>query len=152
MPPFVLAVLKFALLALLYLFVYRAVRAIVVDLRGRAPKQKSAGKAPRTRSPRKAAPGGTPTKVIVRGGGRPATRRLRGTLEIGRADSCNIQLDDTYVSQVHAKIYDRNGAWAVEDLGSTNGTYLNRRRLTVATEIAPGDEIRIGKTVLEVRA
>ncbi|MGH7425704.1 MAG: hypothetical protein ACREJP_06010, partial [Candidatus Methylomirabilales bacterium] len=87
MPPFVLAVLKFALLALLYLFVYRAVRAIVVDLRGRAPKQKGAGKAPRTRSPRKAAPGGTPTKVIVRGGGRPATRRLRGTLEIGRADS-----------------------------------------------------------------
>lgn len=152
MPPFVLAVLKFTLLAVLYLFVYRAVRAIVLDLRGRAPKEPRAAKAPRTTKPRKAPAGGTPTKIIVRGGGKPVTKRLRGTIEIGRADSCDVQLDDTYVSQMHAKIYNRNGAWAVEDLGSTNGTYLNQRRLTVPTEIAPGDEIRVGKTVMEVRA
>lgn len=153
MPPFVLAVLKFILLAFLYVFVYRAIRAILADLRGRPPKQQRTPKrqAAKPRAKTRRSSGGTPGKIIVRAGGKPMTHRLRGTIEIGRADSCDVRLDDTYASQVHAKIFERNGAWAVEDLGSTNGTYLNQRRLSVPTEIAAGDEIRIGKTVLEVR-
>jgi pSer/pThr/pTyr-binding forkhead associated (FHA) protein len=52
---------------------------------------------------------------------------------------------------MHARISDRNGSWIVEDLGSTNGTYLNQQKVTVPVQISPGDRIRVGKTYLEVR-
>ena len=70
---------------------------------------------------------------------------------IGRADKCHIVLDDTYVSQMHARIFQRDGSVMVEDLGSTNGTYLNRRRITGPTELQRGDKVKIGKTVMELR-
>jgi pSer/pThr/pTyr-binding forkhead associated (FHA) protein len=89
--------------------------------------------------------------VLDEHGGRHATHRLDGTLQIGRSSSCQIRPDDTYISQLHAKISPRNGSWYIEDLGSTNGTYLNQRRLTSAAELSPGDRIRVGKTTLEVR-
>jgi pSer/pThr/pTyr-binding forkhead associated (FHA) protein len=60
-------------------------------------------------------------------------------------------LDDTYVSQVHARIFAKNGGYMVEDLGSTNGTYVNRRRITSPTEVQRGDQVKIGKTVMELR-
>ena len=73
----------------------------------------------------------------------------------GEADApvmtCQVQLDDTYASQFHARIYRRDGSWFVEDLGSTNGTYLNQRRLTAPAEVRAGDRLRIGKTTLELR-
>jgi pSer/pThr/pTyr-binding forkhead associated (FHA) protein len=52
---------------------------------------------------------------------------------------------------MHARLYAKDGAWFVEDLGSTNGTYLNRMKVTAPSPIAPGDQVRVGKTVLEVR-
>ena len=70
---------------------------------------------------------------------------------MGRADACHIRLDDTYVSNFHAKLYSENGAWYVQDLGSTNGTYLNRQRVSGAVEVQTGDEVRVGKTTLELR-
>ncbi|MFY9588502.1 MAG: FHA domain-containing protein, partial [Actinomycetota bacterium] len=72
-------------------------------------------------------------------------------LAIGRAESCQVILNDTYVSQMHARVYPKDGEWFVEDLGSTNGTYLNRAKVTQASPVGVGDEIRIGKTTLEVR-
>lgn len=146
-PPFVLTILKVALLALLYLFIWRAVRAVVRDV---APKERTP-RAPAKTSPRKRR--GVPTKVVLLNarGGRVSTHRLSGTVEIGRAASCAIRPEDTYISQEHARISNRNGSWVLEDLGSTNGTYLNQRRITVPTEISAGDQIRVGKTVLEVR-
>jgi pSer/pThr/pTyr-binding forkhead associated (FHA) protein len=148
-PPFVLDVLKIALLALLYFFIWRAVRTVVGDLYG--PRQPRA----RRRQPkaRPARGGKVPTKVLVMDerGRKLASHRLNGTLQIGRAASCQIRLNDTYISQLHAKISERNGAWVVEDLGSTNGTYLNQRKVTAPTEISAGDRIRLGKTILEVR-
>jgi pSer/pThr/pTyr-binding forkhead associated (FHA) protein len=54
------------------------------------------------------------------------------------------------VSQLHARIYKANGETLVEDLGSTNGTYLNRKRLTSATPVRAGDRVQVGKTVLEL--
>jgi pSer/pThr/pTyr-binding forkhead associated (FHA) protein len=89
--------------------------------------------------------------VLDERGGRVSTHRLSGTLEIGRASSADIRPDDTYVSQMHARISNRNGSWIVEDLGSTNGTYLNQQKVTVPVQISPGDRIRVGKTHLEVR-
>ena len=150
MPPFVLDVLKITLLLLLYFFIWRAVRTVVGDLYG--PRQPRPARAAKARS-RPARGGRTPTKVLVldERGRKLGTHRLNGTLQIGRAPACQVRLDDNYISQLHAKISERSGAWVVEDLGSTNGTYLNQRKVTVPTEISAGDRIRVGKTVLEVR-
>ncbi|HYH27302.1 MAG TPA: FHA domain-containing protein [Actinomycetota bacterium] len=154
MPPIILTVLKVTFLLLLYFFVYRAVRTIAADLSGkRRSAEPAAPREPRaTRAPRRTR-GGTPTKLVVldQNGSRLSSHRLDGTLRIGRDRACEITLDDTYVSQEHARIGERNGSWVVEDLGSTNGTYLNRQKVTVPTEISPGDRIRIGNTFLEVR-
>jgi hypothetical protein len=150
-PAFLLTVLKILLLLLLYFFVWRAVRAVTIDLYGgRPPRVRSAES--RQRAPRRQRRG-APSKVVVldERGGRLSTHRLSGTLQIGRGPSCDIRPNDTYVSQMHAKISDRNGSWIVEDLGSTNGTYLNQRKVTVPVELSPGDRIRVGKTYLEVR-
>lgn len=149
MPPFVLTVLKIALLALLYFFVWRAVRAVVLDLYGQ--RERRPARAPQAKPAKRGR--GVPTRLVMldERGGRVSTHRLSGTLQIGRDRSCHIQPDDTYISQQHARVTNRNGSWVVEDLGSTNGTYLNQRKVTVPTEISPGDRIRVGKTTLEVR-
>jgi hypothetical protein len=151
-PPFVLTVLKIALLVLLYFFIWRAVRTVVSDLYGPREARRSRGR-PAQPKARAAGRGKLPTKVFVldEKGRKTATHRLNGTLQVGRAPTCQIRLDDNYISQLHAKISDRNGAWVVEDLGSTNGTYLNQRKVTAPTQISAGDRIRVGKTVLEVR-
>jgi len=76
---------------------------------------------------------------------------LDDEVTFGRAESCRVQLDDTYVSTLHARMFSKDGTWFVEDLGSTNGTYLNQRRLTAPAELRAGDKLKIGKTVLELR-
>jgi pSer/pThr/pTyr-binding forkhead associated (FHA) protein len=149
-PPFVLTVLKIALLALLYFFIWRATRTIVVDLYGSREPRRGRKAQPKARSARR---GKAPTKLIVldEKGRKIGSYRLNGTLQVGRSPSSQIRLDDNYISQAHARISQRNGSWVVEDLGSTNGTYLNQRKLTVPTELSAGDRIRVGKTVLEAR-
>jgi pSer/pThr/pTyr-binding forkhead associated (FHA) protein len=152
-PPFVLTVLKIVFLALLYFFVYRAIRTVVLDLRGpqaRRDLRQSQG------PPRPAATsrqGKAPRSVTVFGGNgeKLDTLRLTGQIQIGRADACQIKLEDTYVSTFHARIFNRDGAWFVEDLGSTNGTYLNQRRVTSPVEVRSGDRVKLGKTTLELK-
>jgi pSer/pThr/pTyr-binding forkhead associated (FHA) protein len=75
---------------------------------------------------------------------------LGDELTVGRAAGCQITLDDTYASQIHARIFTRDGHLHVEDLGSTNGTYLNRRKVSAPMVVNRGDQIQIGSTVLEV--
>jgi pSer/pThr/pTyr-binding forkhead associated (FHA) protein len=70
---------------------------------------------------------------------------------IGRAAGCTVTVDDTFVSQLHARVFARDGQLMVEDLGSTNGTYLNRRRVTGPMVVQHGDKVQVGNTVLEVR-
>jgi pSer/pThr/pTyr-binding forkhead associated (FHA) protein len=150
--PFVLSVLKYALLALLYFFIYRAVRSVAVEISGRRA-------APGRLRERAAAPHGTgskgrpPSAVVVHepDGVKPRTVRLSGATEIGRSESCAIRLQDTYVSQVHARLANANGSWTVEDLGSTNGTFLNDRRVGDPVAVHAGDVVRVGKTLLELR-
>jgi pSer/pThr/pTyr-binding forkhead associated (FHA) protein len=152
LPAFVLTVLKIALLALLYFFVWRAVRAVVLDLYG-PRERRTKGDRSRERSRPAKRGRGSPTKVVVldESGSRVSTHRLSGALEIGRDAACAIRPNDTYLSQQHARIFERNGSWVVEDLGSTNGTYLNQQKVTVPSQLSPGDRIRVGKTVLELR-
>jgi len=78
------------------------------------------------------------------------TYPLGDELTVGRAAGCQITLDDTYASQVHARIFMRDDQLYVEDLGSTNGTYLNRRKVSAPMVVSHGDQIQIGSTVMEV--
>lgn len=149
MSPFILSVLKYSLLALLYFFVYRAVRSVAVDLGGRrsAPRSEPRAAQPASRGRR------APSAVVVHAGegSKASTVRLRGPTDVGRAPSCAITLEDTYVSQQHARFFSKDGGWYVEDLGSTNGTYLNDHRVIQPAEVHAGDVVRLGKTVLELR-
>ena len=157
MPDLVLDLLKYLFLAVLYIFVARAVRAVYLELKAPADAgvRVSAPASPRSK-PAKAtskSKGKTPRKVVVVEGDklRGKSFELGSELMIGRADKCHIQLDDTYASQVHARIFAKGDNYMVEDQGSTNGTYVNRRRITTPTEVRRGDQIKIGKTVMELR-
>ncbi|AQT73407.1 FHA domain-containing protein [Streptomyces erythrochromogenes] len=161
-----LTVMRLGFLAVLWLFVIVAVQVIRSDLFGTRVTQRGssrrggAGGAPQQGGGRQAAPPqqrqrrGAPTKLVVSEGILTGTTvALAGqTITLGRAHDSTIVLDDDYASSRHARIYpDRDGQWIVEDLGSTNGTYLDRTRLTTPTPIPPGAPIRIGKTVIELR-
>ena len=153
MSPFLLSVFKYALLVLVYLFVWRAMRSVARDLR--VPQiQASARPAPAP------VPGGPPPRagkapavVIVRaaGGKRQGTYKLSSPTDVGRAETCRIQPDDTYISSQHARFSSKDGTWYVEDLGSTNGTYVNDERIARPTPVHAGDKVRVGTTVLELR-
>ncbi|HEX6702959.1 MAG TPA: FHA domain-containing protein [Gaiellaceae bacterium] len=87
-----------------------------------------------------------PALVVRSGGGRSGeTFHPEGErTTIGRSPDCEIFLDDVTVSRKHAAIIRRDGSFFVEDLGSLNGTFLNRRRIE-SGELADGDELQIGK-------
>jgi hypothetical protein len=155
-----LIVLRLCLLALIYLFFLRVVRAVWVEVRTPAPAVGTLGTrkerrarvekpARRERRASKAAPHLTITEP------REARGRiydLDGTeVSIGRAAGCTVTVDDTFVSQLHARVYTRDGQIMVEDMGSTNGTYLNRRRVSSPVVMQPGDLVQVGNTVLELR-
>jgi len=155
MPQLVLELLKYVFLAMLYIFIARAVKAVYVELRPQPTGRRPSGR--RAQAPDPARPASRKGKAarkvaIVEGASsKGKSFELGDELIIGRADKCHIVLDDTYVSQMHARIYPRDGTVMLEDLGSTNGTYLNRRRITGTTELHRGDQVKIGKTVLELR-
>jgi pSer/pThr/pTyr-binding forkhead associated (FHA) protein len=150
MTPFVLTVLKFAFLALLYFFVYRAIRVGIAEVRGPEPRAPAGPKARAARPARRAREASS-IAVLGEDGKRQKSVKLNGTVQVGRAEACQIRLDDTYASQFHARVFNKGGEWYVEDLGSTNGTYLNQRKLTGPTPVGAGDRIKIGKSILELR-
>jgi pSer/pThr/pTyr-binding forkhead associated (FHA) protein len=147
-PESLLTILKFAFLALLYLFFFRVLRAVWAELR--EPKAVPTVAPVPTAAP---STGPAPTKVKVLD---PANRRgqvfeVGDEVTVGRAAGCGISLDDdTYVSQLHARLFRRDGTVYVEDLGSTNGTYLNKRKVAGPQALRKGDRVAIGRTVLEV--
>ena len=148
--PFALSALKYGLLALLFLFVWRSMRWVIRGLAVEHPV------GPATVGRGKAAPTGDgppPTTLTVHPaeGGKLRAVRLEAATTIGRAPECELRVDDTYASQQHARIFGRNGSWYVEDLGSTNGTFVNEQRLAAPAMLTPGDRIRVGTTVLELR-
>jgi hypothetical protein len=150
MPTIVLDLLKYVFLAVLYIFVGRAVRAIYQELRpARTPRGAPSGQ--RSRSTRRSGKVPGKAKLIRPDGKEGKTYELDGELLIGRAEKCHIVLDDAYASQVHARIFPRGESFLIEDMGSTNGTYLNRQKVTSPTEMFRGDKVKIGKTVLEMR-
>jgi pSer/pThr/pTyr-binding forkhead associated (FHA) protein len=154
-----LTILKFCLLALIYLFFFRVLRAVWAEI----TPPKVAAPDPRAGLPAAAAPK-APKEPKTKGRKRPATQlliiepaQMRGhaypmaaQLTVGRSANCQITIDDTFVSQVHARISQRDASVTVEDLGSTNGTFVNGNRLSAPVSMRIGDRVQFGNTVLEL--
>ena len=156
-----LMLIRFAYLAILWIFVLSAISVIRSDMFGaridstpRADRQadRAARKASNRTKPAKR-PRGAPTHVaIVEGANEGETVSLDDApILIGRGSDAAIRLDDDYVSTRHARIASTGDQWFVEDLGSTNGTYIGSHRLTQPTTLQLGSKVRIGKTTLELR-
>jgi pSer/pThr/pTyr-binding forkhead associated (FHA) protein len=155
-----LTLIRLAFLAVLWLFVIAAVGVVRTDLFGPAlsgRQQRRQQKAQRARAPRAARPGrsgrGAPQRLLVTGGSLTGTAigLADQQITIGRANDATLVLSDDYASSRHARLFPQDGQWIVEDLGSTNGTYLDRQKVTQPTPVPAGVPIRIGKTVLELR-
>lgn len=154
-----LLLIRLAFLAVLWLFVIAAVGVVRTDLFGsaRSGRQRRQRKPPQAKAPKPARPGktsrSTPQRLLVTAGGLAGTSigLADQQITIGRANDATLVLNDDYASTRHARLFPQDGQWIVEDLGSTNGTYLDRQKVTQPTPVPPGVPIRIGKTVLELR-
>jgi pSer/pThr/pTyr-binding forkhead associated (FHA) protein len=148
-----LTVLRLGFIAVLWVFVLAVAGVMRADLFGQRVTQRTK---PPKGAPKPSAPkvkkGTARTLVVLEGA-------LAGTpialsdqpVTIGRAPDSTLVLDDDYVSSRHARLVPQQGRWLIEDMGSTNGTYLDRTRVSVPTAVPLGTPIRIGKTVLELR-
>ncbi|SHN46796.1 FHA domain-containing protein FhaB/FipA [Cryptosporangium aurantiacum] len=162
MPEVVLAVARFGFLALLWVFVFAVVGVIRRDLTGaRQPRLVATPRgvplAPPGR-PAKVKRGrgdaGVPRTLVVTEGALTGTRITLSDLPItlGRADDSTLVLNDDYASAQHARLVPRAGEWLIEDLGSTNGTYLGQTKISGPTPVPLGAPIRIGRTSIELRS
>jgi len=157
-----LTIIRVAFLAALWLFVIAAIGVVRTDLlggpasatrRGRG-RQAQALRPPRQSRPVKPPRGrGSPRFLVVTAGALKGTSLdlAQQQITLGRAHDATLVLNDDYASSRHARIFPQDGQWIVEDLGSTNGTYLDRQKVTRPTPVPLGVPIRIGKTVLELR-
>ena len=150
-------IIKLAFLCLLWLFIISAVSVMRADLFGTRVGRRNADdmalvqptkkdKPPKTRR-------GEPTQVfVVEGSSTGMALRLgTETIVIGRGAECDLRIDDEYISTRHAVLRLHDGRWYAEDLGSTNGTFVDNARIHGPTEVHVDSTVRVGKTVLELR-
>jgi hypothetical protein len=150
-PESLLTILKLFLLVLLYLFFFRVLRAVWAEISGPRLGEAPARRSRRERRPPRGRSREPHLVVIEPDDQRGRAFELADELTVGRAAGCQIVLDDTYVSQLHTRIFTRDGQLMVEDLGSTNGTYLNNRKVSGPMMMGRGDKLRVGKTVMELQ-
>ena len=158
-----LTIIRVAFLAVLLLFVIAAIGVVRTDLLGGPASNGRRGKLRPTQAPRPARPqkpakppragrGSARILVVTAGALKGTTLDLdQQQITLGRANDATLVLNDDYASSRHARIFPQDGQWIVEDLGSTNGTYLDRQKVTRPMPVPVGVPIRIGKTVLELR-
>ena len=155
-----LTIIRVAFLAVLWLFVIAAIGVVRTDLLGgpATSARRSRGRQTQnSRPPRQAKPQragrGSPRFLVVTAGALKGTSLdlAQQQITLGRANDATLVLNDDYASSRHARIFPQDGQWIVEDLGSTNGTYLDRQKVTRPMPVPLGVPIRIGKTVLELR-
>src|SRR5450830_571095 len=168
-----ITLLRLGYLVLLWVFVLSAIGVLrrdlygtkIVDRRGAAPRTRATGApsaaangeqpTPPTsgRGSRAARATATPTRLVVTEGPLRGTTLPLGSsaVLIGRAPSCTLVLDDDYSSSRHARIFPQGGQWLVEDLGSTNGTFLDGSKVEGSMPIPLGAPVRIGQSVIELQ-
>lgn len=151
-----LTAIRFGFLGLLWVFVFAVMATLRRDLRGSTvttnsrAMQRASDRAPRRERGQKTQPGGI---EILDGPLAGATMALSGAdIVIGRAPDCTIVLTDDYVSSKHTRLRRVDNVWFVEDLSSTNGTWVNRARITSATPLSVGMVINVGRTPVKVTA
>ena len=161
MPDSLLTILKFLLVALIYLFFFRVLRAVWAEVQSRTDGT------PSSRQSRSSSEGGPARAARSAPGGRlkilqPKARKghafvIGEEITVGRAPGCGVKLDeDIAVSQLHARIFQRDGQYYVEDLGSKNGTHVYRKGtrnpepVTGVTLLRPGDVLAVGQTLMEL--
>jgi FHA domain len=152
--------LKFGFVAVLYLFLLWVARSALKDLKRSAAEAgdgvggaRSTPLAPEATGIHQAAPpDGKPLLVVERAPGHDSGSRydISGGATLGRGD-VEIVLEDPFASSRHARVERQGGVTVIEDLGSTNGTYLNEELLRGPQPLHPGDRIRIGDSVFEFR-
>jgi pSer/pThr/pTyr-binding forkhead associated (FHA) protein len=161
-----LTLLRLGFLALLWILVLSVAAVLRRDIFGaRVTRRQTAGSGTGSPAAPAAAPaGGGPaptgrdrradglTLVVTAGSLQGTSLTLsQAPVLVGRAPECTLVVEDDYSSSRHARFFLRDGAWYVEDLGSTNGTFIGKTRLTAPTRIEIGVPVRIGRTVLELR-
>lgn len=136
MPDIILALLRIIFLGLVYLFVWQVARAIGSHVGISVRRKRREG-----------------TKILfVRSETQQGTEvDVSGVTVMGRSAETDLVLDDPYASDFHMRLVGQDEGLMLHDLGSTNGTYVNGRRVTAPTQLRRGDTIQIGKTVMEVR-
>jgi pSer/pThr/pTyr-binding forkhead associated (FHA) protein len=173
MPESVLAVLKLVFLAVLYLFLARVIRAVWVEIyaeRRSAAENVHAGtaEAPKVRTRDVPVPviatekvskrelrkaektkANYVLKVVEPPEQKGTTYAVADEMTIGRAAACAVPIRDDFASQLHARVFRRDGDVFCEDLGSTNGTFLNKKPVHGPNRLTKGDRIQVGNTVLE---
>lgn len=136
MPVLILVALKLIFVAFIYIFVWQIARAIAAHL--------GSGQ---TRNKKKPGAG----LVVVRSDTQSGLNvNVKDSLVLGRSEEADVVLDDVYASEFHIRLVSTDGRITLHDLGSTNGTYVNGRRVTSPLDLNRGDAVQIGKTVMEV--
>jgi hypothetical protein len=140
--------LKFGFLIVLYLFLLWVARSALKEVRstGGAPAPEATGFHPIGPGGRE--PGTDASLVVLKGGGLDPGDRydLFGGLTIGRSTDAEVRIEDRFASGVHARLFSRGGGYYLEDMGSTNGTFLNGAQVTGESSLTDLDEVRIGDT------
>jgi len=158
--PLAIQLMRFAFLAVLWLFIYGMVRVIRTELRTSGAPRVGVGQRPKKpKSTRKGSAADTRpqrgrlSQLIVTEGALAGTRIALTSkpILIGRANDSTLVLTDDYASTRHARISETNGVWYLEDLGSTNGTYVGNTKVDGPLPLEAGVVVRIGKTALELR-
>jgi len=136
MPDLLLAILRIIFLGLVYLFVWQVARAVGSHLGISVRRQTREG-----------------TKILFVKSETFTGKEVEVTnvTVLGRSDEADVALDDPYASEFHMRLVAQDNGIMLHDLGSTNGTYVNGRRVVAPTQLRKGDTIQVGKTVMEVR-
>lgn len=157
--------IRFGFLVLLWLFIFLIIGIMRRDIFGTVVTSRGKGRTPIKKPlpaeeevPFAAPRSGTipaaaqPVRLVITGGSLSGTTLPLGSspIIIGRSPACTLVLDDSYASSQHARIYQSDGSWWVEDLRSTNGTFVGGERVVSPRQLGPGIQVRIGETILEL--
>jgi pSer/pThr/pTyr-binding forkhead associated (FHA) protein len=154
-----LTLIKVGFLALLWMFVLSSVSVIRSDMFGERVDPERGAAAPKSSKPSKSSKRaqkkkrGAPTQLVISEGANAGVSvPLEGApILLGRGADATIRLDDDYVSTRHARFVPHGDDWYIEDLGSTNGTYIGSQRITTPMVVSIGVQVRVGKTIAELK-